>query len=111
MPTLELLAGLGLPSAFVAMVLIALIFRTAHPKISAWAGVLAVVSVGAYAVIQLAEAATCSDVSIQIDPPDVCAFSQTGHPVDLSITVLREAKPLKTRLATWFGSKGSAGAP
>ncbi|NIM22926.1 MAG: hypothetical protein GTN51_01475, partial [Armatimonadetes bacterium] len=97
MSTLELLAGLGLPSAFTGMVLVALVFRRAHAKISTWAACFAVALVGLYGVIQLAEALRGSDVQVRVDPQDARAFNSPGCPVDLEISVVRRGKILTKR--------------
>ena len=91
----ELLAKLGLPSAFVGMVLIAVIFKSTHRRVSAWAAVVAVCLVGVYGVIQLAEALSGRDIDITVSPTDAHAFTASG-PVALEISVSRGSSILKT---------------
>ena len=91
----ELLAKLGLPSAFVGMVLIAVIFKSTHRRVSAWAAVVAVCLVGVYGVIQLAEALSGGDIDITVSPIDAHAFTDSGR-VALVISVSRNGSILKT---------------
>jgi len=90
-----LLAQLGLPSAFVGMVLIALIFKKTHHRVSTGAAVMAVCLVGVYGVIQLTEALSGGDIDIEVSPSDAHAFTASG-PVALKISVSRGNSVLKT---------------
>ena len=97
MPTLELLANLGLPSAFVGMVIIALVFKDAHAKVSLWAAGIAVVLVAVYGGTQLIESIRGSDISISFEPSDACAFTTTGDPVNLDISATRGGTVVATK--------------
>lgn len=88
MTSIELLTQLGLPSAFVGMVLIALIFKQSHPQVSVAAAVMAVVLVGVFGFVQLAEGVSGKDIGIQVSPEGVYAVSADG-PTALSISASR----------------------
>ena len=90
----ELLVGLGLPSACVAMVIIAWLFKTEHARISAAAAWVAVGLVAVFGVIQLVDV-TRGKVSIDIHPKDAMAFTPAGHPVELEISVSRGSQILE----------------
>ncbi|MGH8678398.1 MAG: hypothetical protein ACREUQ_08630, partial [Burkholderiales bacterium] len=92
---LELLISLGLPSAIVAMVMIALVFKRDHPKIAAWAGWAAIGLVGVIGIGQLV-AIWRGNVSVDLAPKDVFAFNAAGHPIELEITVKRAGSTLQT---------------
>ncbi|MFX0203266.1 MAG: hypothetical protein ACFFCW_44750 [Candidatus Hodarchaeota archaeon] len=98
MQILELLADLGLPSACVGTVIIAIIFKRTHAKISTWAAVIALVLMVIFAVIQFVEVFRGSDVSIGVKPAGASAFTASGHPVNLEISVTRKDKVLATRI-------------
>lgn len=85
---IEQLASLGLPSAFVGMVLIALIFKPTHQKVSTVAAIMAVFLVGVYSFIQLSEAWSGEDLTISVLPDGAQAFDSTG-PIALDIAVSR----------------------
>lgn len=95
---LDLLANLGLPSAFVAMVVIALIFRKTHAKVSVAAAVMAVGLVGVFGVTQLVESASGKDIQIHVSADDVYALA-AGGPTDLVITASRgNSAPVQLKL-------------
>jgi hypothetical protein len=97
MPPLELLVNLGLPSAIVGMVLIAVIFKRTHAKISAWAASIAVGLGGLFGAVQLVDIITGKDVTIRVEPSDAQAFTASGRPVELEIDAMRGAKVVATR--------------
>ena len=92
---LEMFISLGLPSAVIAMVLIALLFKRDHPPISAWAGWSAIGLVAVIGIAQLV-AIVRGKIDIEIDPAAVFAFDKQGRPVDLEVTVKRAGTTLET---------------
>ncbi len=92
---LELLVSLGLPSATIAMVLIALLFKRDHSKIAAWAGWAAVGLVAVIGIGQLVQIWR-GDVTIEMSPNDAVALDNSGRPVELEITVRRAGRILET---------------
>lgn len=93
--TLDILVSLGLPSAIVAMVLIALIFKRDHAKISTSAGWSAIGLVGILGIGQVVEIWR-GQVSIDIAPSNVYAFDDIGHPVEVAITAERAGSTLES---------------
>lgn len=93
---LNLLVGLGLPSAIVAMVLIALVFRRDHKKLSVVAAAVAVALGTLLGVIQLADYVR-GDLEIQTSPADATAVMADGKPIDFDISVLRGGRVVKTQ--------------
>jgi hypothetical protein len=96
MNPVTLFAQLGLPSAFVGMVLIAVIFKKTHQRVSAGAAVMAVCLVGVYGVIQLTDALSGRDIDIEVSPPEPYVFNGSG-PVALEVSVRRGKEILKTK--------------
>ena len=82
------LADLGLPSGFVGMVLIAIIFAKIHKKVSVTAAMMAVFLVGVYGITQLIQAWSGEDLTVSVSPARVLAFDSTGQ-VSLDIVVYR----------------------
>lgn len=97
MSTLQFLVNLGLPSAFVGMVLIAILFKRSHGTISAWAASIAVGLVGLFGLIQLVDVLRGKDVIVQFEPADVQGFTPSGRPVDLKIEARRGSRVLNVR--------------
>jgi hypothetical protein len=76
MTALELLARIGLPSAIVGMVLIAVVFFRTHGKVSTAAAIAAVCVAAAFSVIQLSAA---GEYDVRISPPDVQGVGSQGR--------------------------------
>ncbi len=100
---IEQLTDLGLPSGFVGMVLIAVIFRKIHQRVALVAAIMAVLLVGIYGTIQLIEAWSGEDIQVAVSPVGALAFDRTG-PISLDIVVSRG----DTRLATTSVAQPSA---
>jgi hypothetical protein len=92
---LETLVSLGLPSAVVAMVLIALIFKRDHAQVSMWAGWSAIGLVGVMGVAQLVEVSR-GEISVDVTPGNVYAFDMSGQPVALEVAVTRAGSTIET---------------
>jgi len=95
MTTLELLTKLGLPSALVGMVLIAVVFKRSHVRISAAAAGMAVFLVFVVGVIQLVHTVTDRDIEIALAPHEFYALTATG-PETLKIAVVRGQDSVRT---------------
>ena len=59
--------------------------------------VIAVALVAIYGGIQLVEALRGSDMAIAVEPAGACAFTASGHPVDVDISVTRGGKVVATK--------------
>ncbi|MBU0544821.1 MAG: hypothetical protein KKH97_05755 [Proteobacteria bacterium] len=92
---LSLFAQLGLPSAFIGMVLIAIIFKKTHTRVSAGAAVMAVILVAVYGLIQLKETHFGDDIALEVYPQEAYSFNASG-PVTLKVSVRRGKVILKT---------------
>ncbi len=89
MEMLKLLASLGLPVAFVGMVVIALVLKPINKTVSTWAAWIAVGLVAVLGVGELVNALRGSDISLAVEPSSVYAFTPEGQPIDLHITAAR----------------------
>lgn len=92
----EMFVNLGLPSGFVAMVLIALIFRKAHPTTGKWAARLAILLGMSLAGFEFWEIFLGTDADLKLMPQNVRAFTYSGRPTDLDISIVRKSKSVKT---------------
>ena len=90
---LELLVSVGLPTAVVAMVLIALVFKKDHSRIATWAGWAAVALVAVFGIGQLVEIWR-GKVQVEVVPKDASGFDSAGRPVDLEVRVRRGGRDL-----------------
>ena len=88
MPTLELLAGLGLPSAAVGLILLGWLVKVSHPRSSTCSFITGLVFLATFGAIQLYQLVTGADVTISISPPNAFMLDSVG-PVQLDITVSR----------------------
>ena len=96
MPTLELLAGLGLPSAAVGLILLGWILKVSHPKSSTCSFITGLAFLVTFGAIQLYQLVTGADVIIS-DPPPNAFVLDSGGPVQLDITVSRGDEILATK--------------
>jgi hypothetical protein len=92
---LSLFAQLGLPSAFIGMVLIALIFKKTHARVSAGAAVIAVFLVAVFGLIQLMEANSGGDIALDVSPEEAYAFNASG-PAAIEVAMKKGTTVLKT---------------
>lgn len=97
MGTLELLANLGLPSAIVAMVLIAYLFRSEFSKLSKVAIIISIFLASVFGVVQLIMFTIGEDVQIVLAPEQIYAITPKGSPTDLRISALRGGKELQSK--------------
>jgi hypothetical protein len=95
MSTIELLTKLGLPSAIIGIVLIAITFRRTHLKISAAAAAMAVFLVFLLGVVQLVHTVTDGDITIALAPADAHVLTANG-PASLKIAVVRGDDSVRT---------------
>ncbi len=93
---LDYFVKLGLPTAIIAIVLLAILFKRTYRRVATCAAYMAIVAIGIYGAIQLAQVLTGSDVTVSFEPPHAQAFTRTGRPVDLKITVRRNGKAIRT---------------
>ena len=96
MGVLELLANLGLPSAFVGIVATAWLFRNTHAKASGWALALGLVFFCSFGVIQLVDYVRNRGITVEVKPDDAYAIDENG-PVRLDIVVTKSDKTLVTK--------------
>ncbi len=89
MDMLKLLVSLGLPAAFVGMVVIALVLKSINKTVSTWAAWIAVGLVAVFGIGELVNALRGADITLKVEPSSIYAFTPEGQPVDLRITATR----------------------
>ena len=98
MSTLDLLVGLGLPSAAVGLILLGWLLKGSHPKISTLSLIIGIVFLTPFGGIQLYQLVTGEDVNLSLrpQPQDVFVLDPSG-PVQLDITASRGDDTLATQ--------------
>ena len=96
--TLDLLVGLGLPSAAVGLILLGWLLKGSHPKISTSSLIIGFAFLTTFGVVQLYQMVTGQDVNISVTPPpqDVFVLNSSG-PVQLDISASRGDDTLATQ--------------
>lgn len=90
MELLQLLAKLGLPSAIVGMVIIAIVFRKQSQNLANIAVGISIFLGACFGAIQIYNLVTGSDIEIVINPEDVYTVTRYGEPTDLNIQIKRQ---------------------
>lgn len=99
---LEIFSNIGLPSAIVGGVIIALIFRQSHPKISTASVIGSIFLIFTLGLVQLFAELSEQHVSIQLSPQQAYAFTADGRPTTLDISVNRNGKVAAHRVLQSF---------
>lgn len=111
MDIIQVLAKIGLPSAIVAMVIIAFLFKDQFEKWAKIAIIIAIVLAAMIGAIQVYQLFTGKDISVIFEPDEYFAISRNGSPIETQVIVKQGGKIIATKTRAALDSNHFATRP